>query len=71
LRIDVGTWARASPIFELLRGIGSHPPKDDWRRTFNLGIGMIFVVSPPRILSQSQAYSQNVEGIATNEIVRP
>jgi phosphoribosylformylglycinamidine cyclo-ligase len=33
------------PIFELLRNIG-HIPEDDWRRTFNLGIGMILVVSP-------------------------
>jgi phosphoribosylformylglycinamidine cyclo-ligase len=33
------------PVFELLRQIG-RIPEDDWRRTFNLGIGMIFVVSP-------------------------
>ena len=35
------------PIFELLRKLGDIP-EDDWRRTFNLGIGMIFVVSRAR-----------------------
>jgi phosphoribosylformylglycinamidine cyclo-ligase len=44
VRIDLGSWP-VLPIFELLRNIG-HIPEDDWRRTFNLGIGMIFVVSP-------------------------
>jgi phosphoribosylformylglycinamidine cyclo-ligase len=32
------------PVFDLLRKIGDIP-EADWRRTFNLGIGMIFVVS--------------------------
>src|SRR5258708_4768443 len=41
--IDLGSWP-ILPIFELLREIGDIPV-DDWRRTFNLGIGMIFVVS--------------------------
>ena len=44
VRIDLGTWP-VLPIFELLRKIG-RIPEQDWRRTFNLGIGMIFVVSP-------------------------
>jgi phosphoribosylformylglycinamidine cyclo-ligase len=42
-RIDVGSWP-VLPVFELLRKIGDIP-EADWRRTFNLGIGMIFVVS--------------------------
>src|SRR5579871_2322125 len=42
-RIDVGSWP-VLPIFELLRQIGDIE-EDDWRRTFNLGIGMILVVS--------------------------
>ncbi len=42
-RIKVGSWP-VLPVFELLRKIGDIP-EDDWRRTFNLGIGMIFVVS--------------------------
>lgn len=43
VRIDVGSWP-VLPVFELLRKIGNIP-EADWRRTFNLGIGMIFVVS--------------------------
>jgi phosphoribosylformylglycinamidine cyclo-ligase len=44
VRIDRGSWP-VLPIFELLRRIG-RIAEDDWRRTFNLGIEMIFVVSP-------------------------
>src|SRR4051812_39532080 len=47
VRIDLGTWP-VLPIFELLREIG-RIPEQDWRRTFNLGIGMIFVVSPRKL----------------------
>jgi phosphoribosylformylglycinamidine cyclo-ligase len=43
VRIKVGSWP-VLPVFELLRKIGDIP-EADWRRTFNLGIGMIFVVS--------------------------
>ena len=43
VRIDVGSWP-VLPVFELLRQIG-RIPEHDWRRTFNLGIGMILVVS--------------------------
>jgi phosphoribosylformylglycinamidine cyclo-ligase len=42
--IEVATTAwRVPPVFELLRRLGNIPD-DDYRRTFNLGIGMIFVV---------------------------
>jgi phosphoribosylformylglycinamidine cyclo-ligase len=41
-RIDTQSW-QVPPIFELLRAIGD-VPVDDWRRTFNLGIGMIVAV---------------------------
>jgi phosphoribosylformylglycinamidine cyclo-ligase len=44
VRIDPGSWP-VLPIFELLRKIG-RIPENDWRRTFNLGIGMILVVGP-------------------------
>jgi len=44
VRIDTRSWP-VLPVFELLRKIGDIP-EADWRRTFNLGIGMIFVVSP-------------------------
>src|SRR6202023_3843971 len=43
VRIDVGSWP-VLPVFELLRRIGDIP-EDDWRRTFNLGIGMIFFIA--------------------------
>ena len=43
VRIRVGSWP-VLPIFELLRKIG-RIPENDWRRTFNLGIGMIMVVA--------------------------
>jgi phosphoribosylformylglycinamidine cyclo-ligase len=42
-RVDVSTWT-VPPIFERLRNIGKIA-LDDYRRTFNLGIGMILVVS--------------------------
>jgi phosphoribosylformylglycinamidine cyclo-ligase len=42
VRIASKSWP-VLPVFELLRGIGGIPD-DDWRRTFNLGIGMIFVI---------------------------
>jgi phosphoribosylaminoimidazole (AIR) synthetase len=40
--IDTGAWT-IPPIFELLRRLGNLP-EDDYRRTFNLGIGMILAV---------------------------
>jgi phosphoribosylformylglycinamidine cyclo-ligase len=40
--VDTGSW-QVPPLFEMLRRIGN-VPEDDWRRTFNLGVGMIFVV---------------------------
>jgi phosphoribosylformylglycinamidine cyclo-ligase len=42
-RIDVSTWT-IPPIFEKLREIGNLDPAD-YRRTFNLGIGMIVAVA--------------------------
>src|SRR5579871_2210233 len=41
-RVDPSSWP-VLPIFELLRKLGD-VEEDDWRRTFNLGIGMIFVI---------------------------
>ena len=40
--IEVAAWP-VPPIFRLLRDIGNMP-EDDWRRTLNLGIGMILAV---------------------------
>ncbi|MBM3736510.1 MAG: phosphoribosylformylglycinamidine cyclo-ligase, partial [Acidobacteria bacterium] len=44
--IDCSSW-RVPAVFELLRGIGS-VPLADWRRTFNLGVGMIVAVQAAR-----------------------
>ena len=41
-RIYLKSW-NVPPVFELLRKLGNIPD-DDWRRTFNLGIGMILAV---------------------------
>ncbi|HUJ20486.1 MAG TPA: phosphoribosylformylglycinamidine cyclo-ligase [Bryobacteraceae bacterium] len=40
--IDVSAWP-VPPIFNLLREIGNMP-EEDWRRTLNLGVGMILAV---------------------------
>ena len=40
--IETGSWT-IPPLFELLRRLGNIPA-DDYRRTFNLGVGMIFAV---------------------------
>ena len=47
VRIRTGSWP-VLPVFELLRKLG-RIPEQDWRRTFNLGIGMILVVSPRQL----------------------
>lgn len=44
--IETAAW-NVPPIFQLLRRIGNIP-EADWRRTFNLGVGMILAVSPRR-----------------------
>lgn len=40
--IDTASW-RVPPLFQMLQTIGQ-VPEDDWRRTFNIGVGMIFAV---------------------------
>jgi phosphoribosylformylglycinamidine cyclo-ligase len=42
-RVNMGSWP-ALPLFELLREIGNVPEAEMWR-SFNMGIGMILVVS--------------------------
>lgn len=51
-QIETSSW-RIPPIFEVLRRIGNIP-EDDFRRTFNLGIGMILVV-PARGRARAEA----------------
>jgi phosphoribosylformylglycinamidine cyclo-ligase len=45
-RIAVGSWP-VPPIFDLLRRLG-HVSDDEWRRTFNLGAGMILAIAERR-----------------------
>ncbi len=45
--IDPTSWAMP-PLFEVLRDLGN-VPEDDLRRTFNLGIGMVFIVSSRKL----------------------
>ena len=52
VEIDTKSWP-VLPVFESLRQRGNIP-EDDWRRTFNLGIGMVLVV-PSKQLSAAQA----------------
>jgi phosphoribosylformylglycinamidine cyclo-ligase len=40
--IDTGSWT-VPPLFQMLRSIGE-VTEADWRRTFNLGVGMILIV---------------------------
>ncbi len=53
VEIDTKSWP-VLPVFESLRERGN-VPEDDWRRTFNLGIGMVLVV-PAAKLSATQAF---------------
>lgn len=41
--IDTKSW-QIPPVFELLREIGN-VPEDDYRRTFNLGVGMVVAIA--------------------------
>ena len=50
--IDTASW-RVPSIFEVLRRIGNIP-EGDYRRTFNLGVGMIFAV-PARAAARAEA----------------
>lgn len=52
VEIDLKSWPH-QPIFELLRRVGNIPP-DDLRRTFNLGVGMVLVISPDSLGFVSQ-----------------
>ena len=50
--IDTSSW-RIPPVFEVLKRIGNIPD-DDYRRTFNLGVGMILAV-PSRGAAKAEA----------------
>jgi phosphoribosylformylglycinamidine cyclo-ligase len=57
-RVDVSSWS-IPPIFEKLRGIGNIDLAD-YRRTFNLGIGMILVLSK-RNLAKARGILSSVD----------
>jgi phosphoribosylformylglycinamidine cyclo-ligase len=50
--IDTVSW-QIPPIFEVLRNLGN-VPEADYRRTFNLGVGMILAV-PSRSAARAEA----------------
>ena len=50
--IDTGSWT-IPPLFEVLRRIGN-VPEEDYRRTFNLGVGMVLAV-PARGAAKAEA----------------
>jgi phosphoribosylformylglycinamidine cyclo-ligase len=52
VEVDPASWPK-QPIFELLRDLGA-VPEDDFRRTFNLGIGMVLVVSAKKLKEVSR-----------------
>jgi phosphoribosylaminoimidazole (AIR) synthetase len=47
VEIDLRSWP-PQPIFELLRRLGNLE-ENDFRRTFNLGVGMVFIVPARKI----------------------
>ena len=52
VEIDPSSWPK-QPIFELLRELGE-VPEEDFRRTFNLGLGMVLVVSARKLTDASK-----------------
>jgi phosphoribosylformylglycinamidine cyclo-ligase len=44
VEIDATSWP-SQPIFDLLKSLGNIP-EEDYRRTFNLGVGMVLIVAP-------------------------
>jgi phosphoribosylformylglycinamidine cyclo-ligase len=57
--IQTNSW-QVPPLFEMLRKIGQ-VPEDDWRRTFNLGVGMIFVIPQAKIDAAMRALKRAKE----------
>jgi phosphoribosylformylglycinamidine cyclo-ligase len=59
VEIKLGSWP-ILPVFELLRRLGN-VPDDDYRRTFNLGIGMILVVPEKKSLKAKKVLDRMKE----------
>lgn len=56
VEIDLRTWPK-QPIFELLRKAGNIP-EADFRRTFNLGVGMVLILAPNQVSAASRILKQ-------------
>jgi phosphoribosylformylglycinamidine cyclo-ligase len=52
VEINPKSWPK-QPIFEMLKQLGNMPD-DDYRRTFNLGVGMVLIVAPKKIDAATQ-----------------
>jgi phosphoribosylformylglycinamidine cyclo-ligase len=61
--IRLGSWP-VLPVFELLRDIGK-VPGEDWRRTFNLGIGMILAVPAAKAARAARLLEKSGETVYT------
>jgi phosphoribosylformylglycinamidine cyclo-ligase len=57
--IDTKSW-QVPPLFTMMREIGSVPDAD-WRRTFNLGVGMILIVPKTKADVARKALKRNGE----------
>lgn len=61
--IDTGAWPEL-PVFTLLKKLGNIPD-DDYRRTFNTGIGMILVVSEKKAAKAEKLLAKAKESLFT------
>jgi phosphoribosylformylglycinamidine cyclo-ligase len=69
LFIDWNAWERPA-IFRLIQQIGN-VPEDDMRRTFNLGVGLIMIVSPRNVDSVLRVLKQKKERpFVMGEVIR-
>ncbi len=67
--IDLSSW-QVPPIFELLRNVGN-VPEEDYRRTFNLGIGMVLAISEKRAAKALKTLRRLGETpVAMGEVIR-
>jgi len=67
-RIELGSW-KVPPVFELMKRIGGIPD-DDWRRTFNLGVGMILAVGRRNLAKAERILSrQSTPSVVVGEVV--
>jgi phosphoribosylformylglycinamidine cyclo-ligase len=57
--IQTNLW-QVPPIFEMIRSIGD-VPEADWRRTFNLGVGMIVVIPQGKISQAMRSLNHSGE----------